>query len=135
MSAYTPSEEAILETEYSKNPCLETVDRLCVLVNKPRKSIIAKLVKMGLYIARGYRTKKGETPIPKLALVRTIEEAIDGSLPGLDKTPKQTLQLLSDSVTELAYTLETALGELSSIKELEKVRSEMKICQCKKKTD
>ena len=65
MSNYTPREVEKLIDIYTANPCLETVDKLTVELNKPRKSIIAKLVKEGVYVTRGYRTKTGEVPVTR----------------------------------------------------------------------
>jgi len=104
MSTYTPTEVKRLEEIYSKDPTLETVTRLSVVLNKPKKSIIAKLVKMGIYEKAGYRTKTGEKPITKLQIVRSLEEMLGASLPGLDKTPKLTLKTLHTSISTL-YTM------------------------------
>lgn len=120
-STYTPREIVDLIDTYTSNPCLETVDRLSVKLNKPRRSIISKLVKEGVYISRGYLSKTGEPPVSKLAFVRVIEDALDTKFPGLDKAPKATLKRLSDTVTELATLAEDALGEI----EVDTIRQEM----------
>lgn len=120
-STYSPREVVYLIDTYTDNPCLETVDRLAVKLNKPRKSIISKLSKEGVYISRGYLSKTGEPPVSKLAIVRTIEDALDNKFPGLDKTPKTTLKLLSDTILDLASLTEEALGEI----EVDAIRQEM----------
>ena len=112
MSTYTPKEEEKLMQVYTANPCLETVSKLSVLLNKPKKSIISKLVRLGVYEKRGYRTKLGEIPIPKITIVRSIEEVLDCSLPDLEKTPKSTLKALEKAVLDQDRALEEALGEL-----------------------
>lgn len=110
---------------YEANPCLEIVAKLSVLLNRPKKSIISKLVKEGVYIRRGYRTKLGKIPITKLQILRTIEEVTNTKLPGLDKAPKSTLEILSTSVLEISDMLEEALGDLFKATELNSIRKEM----------
>ena len=124
-SNYTEKEVQKLIDVYTENPCMETVEKLMTLLNRPKKSIIAKLVKEGVYITRGYRTKTGEIPVTKLAMVRTIEDTLDLSLPGLDKAPKDTLKKLSDTVTELEALLDEALDLLKSRTEQNRVLKEM----------
>ena len=124
-SSYTDKEVQILHDRYTANPCLEVVDKLSVELNRPRKSIIAKLVKEGIYITRGYRTKTGDVPITKLEYVRTIEDALDTRLPGLDKAPKTTLKALSESVVDTAQLLEDTLEEVANWSQLAEVRGDM----------
>lgn len=112
---YTLKEVEVLLDTYTKNPCLEVVDKLSVKLNKPRKSIIAKLVKEGVYQRRGYRTKTGETPITKLALVREIESILDVKLPGLDKAPKTTIKNMLEKVSAQNTLLEDAMSELEMV--------------------
>ena len=124
-SSYTEKEVQILHDEYTANPCLEVVDKLSVRLNRPRKSIIAKLVKEGIYVTRGYRTKTGESPITKLQLVRSLEDALDSKFPGLDKAPKTTLKILSENVVEMASLLEDTLEEVKHLSQLAESRKEM----------
>ena len=112
MSTYTEREVAKLHEIYTQNPILETVDRLSVLLNKPRKSIISKLVKEGIYESRGYRSKTGEKPITKLAIVRSLESALALNLQGLDKAPKGTLQKLEKTVLEMKNEMSDIYFEL-----------------------
>ena len=95
------------------------------MLNRPRKSIISKLSKEGVYIRKGYRTKTGKVPITKLQTLRTIEDALDVKLSGLDKAPKQTIELLAKSVLEVTDLLEEALGDLSKALELDDIRVQM----------
>lgn len=112
VSNYTKKDVDKLIDIYTANPCLGTVNKLAVLFNKPRKSIISKLSKEGVYIRKGYVTKTGETPITKLQLVRSIEDALDTKFSDLEKAPKGTLKALSDVVIEQSQLLEDALEEL-----------------------
>jgi len=131
-SSYTKKETEKLIDTYTATPDLKTVGRLSVLLNKPKKSIISKLVKEGVYIKKGYVTKTGETPITKLQLVRSIEDALDTKLPDLDKAPKTTLKALSDIVVEQAQMLEDALEDLGKRSETQRVKDEIaSILECK----
>lgn len=111
-SSYTKQETDKLRDVYLKSPCLETVSKLSVILNRPRKSIISKLVKEGIYVRKGYRTKMGGVPITKLQLVRSIEDALDIKLPDLSKAPKSTLQVLSDTIVDQTMLLEDSLQDL-----------------------
>ena len=124
-SAYNDKEVATMREMYMANPCSEVVGRLSVLLNKPKRSIISKLSKEGVYVVKGYRSKTGELPITKLQLVRRIEGALDIKLPGLDKAPKSTLQLLSDTTVDMTTALEDTVDALSDTIELKAVRGEM----------
>lgn len=126
-TVYTTTETQKLIDRYLSNPCLEMVDKLSVEFNKPRKSIISKLVKEGVYVTRGYRSKTGEVPITKLQLLRTIEDNLDAKFPGLDKAPKSTLKRLAEMVEIQTRTLEDALEELNERGDVERIRKEMKI--------
>ena len=124
-SNYTKKEVDQMIDIYTENPCLEVVNKLSVLFNKPKKSIISKLVKEGVYIKKGYTTKAGETPITKIQLVRSIEEALDIRLPDLDKAPKATLKELSSTVVDMAQLLEDTLEELRNYSETDRVQKEI----------
>ena len=124
-SSYTEKQVNQMIDIYTNNPCIETVERLMTILNKPKRSIISKLVKEGVYITKGYRTKTGDTPVTKLELVRSIEEALDVTLPGLDKAPKSTLKLLQKTVSEQTYFLEETLDNIRYLSENERITKEM----------
>lgn len=124
-SNYTQKETDKLVNMYTDNPCMETVEKLMTLLNRPKKSIISKLVKEGVYVTRGYRTKTGEVPVTKLELVRAIEDALDIPLPGLDKTPKTTLKALSRTIVQQTECFEEALDQIQELSESHRVLEEM----------
>lgn len=124
-SNYTKKEVDKMIDVYTANPCIETVERLMTLLNKPKKSIISKLVKEGVYVTKSYRTKTGELPVTKLELVRSIEDSLDIRLPGLDKTPKTTLKALSKAIVEQTELFEDALDQVQELSESHQVMSEM----------
>jgi hypothetical protein len=125
-SSYSEKEVKQLIDVYTANPCMETVERLMTLLNRPKKSIISKLVKEGVYVTHRYLSKTGEAPITKLEIVRSIEDALDTSLPGLDKTPKITLKELNRAILEQTRLFEEALEELQELSETDRVRKEMR---------
>jgi hypothetical protein len=124
-SVYTKKEVEKMTTMYTKNPCLEVVNKLSVLLNKPRKSIISKLVKEGVYVTQGYRTKRGKVPTTKLATVRDIEGALGVKLPGLDKAPKTTLETIAEIIVDQTQTLGFALDDLANASEDNRVLRDM----------
>jgi hypothetical protein len=125
-SSYSEKEVKQLIDVYTANPCMETVERLMTLLNRPKKSIISKLVKEGVYVTHRYLSKTGEAPITKLEIVRSIEDALDTSLPGLDKAPKITLKELNRAILEQTRLFEEALEELQELSETDRVRKEMR---------
>ena len=106
-SSYSKHEVERMVAMYTANPCLEVVAKLSVLLNRPKKSIISKLVKEGVYVKRGYRTKTGELPVTKIEYVRRLEELLDISLVDLDKAPKTTLKVLTETLEELQEILDS----------------------------
>jgi hypothetical protein len=125
--SYSEKEVNKMIDMYTSNPCLEMVDKISVALNKTRKSVIAKLVKEGVYISRQYTDKRGELPVTKIALVREIEDTLDTKLPDLDKAPKTTLKELNKMVQDLHTTLDTALDDLRAQEEELKAAREMLI--------
>jgi len=125
VSNYTTKEVNEMIDLYTENPCMEIVRKLAVRYNKPKKSIISKLSKEGVYIRKGYRTKTGGIPITKLQLVRSVEDALDTKFPDLVKAPKSTLQALSDVVVSQSQLLEDALEELKGTTEGKRVQDDI----------
>lgn len=90
---YTKEEEDILKQEYDG----QNVEHLAKILNKPSRSIIGKLSKLGIYQKKVYLTKSNELPITKLELVALLAEknAYElNKLEGLDKAPKAVLKYL-----------------------------------------
>lgn len=89
---YTPEEEALLKEKYDGT--VGSVQDLVKELNKSTRSVIGKLSKMGIYKKATYKSKTDETPITKLELRAMIEEKLSTDLPGLEKSPKDTLKHL-----------------------------------------
>lgn len=100
---YTKEITEYIVNEYQKEPGLETVARLAEELNKPRKSIIGKLSREGVYRRNSYKTKTGEDPITKAQLVMEIADLLgveESKLLGLDKAPKGVLGEIKTQLEE-----------------------------------
>ena len=104
---YTEKQEMELFEAYGNAETQElrdnVVERLANEWQKPKRSIIAKLSKMGIYVSKARISKvTGNKPETKEQLVAKIESrfgAEDGSFMGLEKAPKLVLtKLLSNKV-------------------------------------
>lgn len=63
---------------------------------KTSRSVIAKIVRMGLpYATKQRTTKSGDPIVSKAKLVEQIGAVVAGNLEGLDKAPKPALQALA----------------------------------------
>jgi len=99
---YNEEQTQYLVNEYVNDPTKATVDRLAQEMEKSPKSIIGKLSRDGVYRRSVYKTKTGESPVTKEQLVRDIEDVLGmnhESLTGLEKSPKNILKQLRDSLT------------------------------------
>ena len=99
---YNEEQTQYIVNEYVSDPTKATVDRLAEELEKSPKSIIGKLSREGVYRRSVYKTKTGESPVTKEQLVRDIEDALgfnNEDLSGLEKSPKNILKQLRDSLT------------------------------------
>lgn len=98
---YNEEQTQYLVNEYVSDPTKATVDRLAQEMEKSPKSIIGKLSREGVYRRSVYKTKTGESPVTKEQIVRDIEDVLGinhESLTGLEKSPKNILKQLRDSL-------------------------------------
>ena len=99
---YNEEQTQYIVNEYVSDPTKATVDRLAQEMEKSPKSIIGKLSREGVYRRSVYKTKTGESPVTKEQIVRDIEDVLGmnhESLTGLEKSPKNILKQLRDSLT------------------------------------
>ena len=82
---------------YTAAPSMETVVALATQLGKNKRSIIAKLVREGVYQAAPRVTKSGAPIVRKSDLVKQIEAHIGGSFPSLVKASKADLQKMVDA--------------------------------------
>lgn len=92
---YTKEDEEILNTYNGSN-----IEELMEKLGKSKRSVIAKLAKMGLYITQPRKTKTGDDIISKADLVADIESALGYEFPTLVKAGKGDLRLLAKILTE-----------------------------------
>jgi hypothetical protein len=95
---YSKENEAQLMAEYKLEPTRSTVSSLANDLGKSEKSIIAKLVTMGIYQKAIKVTKSGKPMITKSELVSQIEAHFGLELPSLVKSTKADLQNLASNL-------------------------------------
>ena len=94
---YTDEMVAKMVADYKIEPTRATVDNLAQEMGKTTKSIIAKLVTLGVYKsqakpkAKGFLVRKGD-------LVKDIEGHFGFAMPSLVKATKDDLQSLLDNL-------------------------------------
>ena len=98
---YTEEQVSEMTAVYKESPRAETVQNLAITYGKTTRSIIAKLSREGVYVAKQRVTKTGDAVISKAELVKSIEIALDIDAATLVKAGKQDLQILSDTIASL----------------------------------
>lgn len=94
---YTPEQTAKLRAVYAANPTKDTVAALAVEMGKTTKSIVAKLVREGVYKKAEKTAKDGTPVVHKNDLVEKIAKEIgveSDKLDGLEAAPKNALKLI-----------------------------------------
>lgn len=88
---YTEQATAYIVRDYTANPVKATVEKLAEEHGKSVRSIIAKLVREGVYVAQERTTKTGEPVVRKADLVAQIEASTGVEFPSLVKASKADL--------------------------------------------
>jgi hypothetical protein len=89
---YTPEQTASMVAAYVAAPEKATVEALASTLGKTVRSIVAKLSKEGVYVAKAYVSKTGEKPVKKdahadaIGAVLKLTEAETESLTKANKT-------------------------------------------------
>ena len=93
---YTDEMVEQMVADYQDNPTKETVAVLARQFNKTTRSIVAKLVREGVYIAQPRTTKTGAPVVRKSEIVAEIQTELgaQGGFPSLEKASKADLQNL-----------------------------------------
>ena len=91
---YTDAMVTRMVTEYTASPSRDTVNALAREMNKNQRSIIAKLVREGVYKAQERTTKSGAPGVRKAELVSEIAALTGTSVDSLVKASKADLQRL-----------------------------------------
>jgi hypothetical protein len=101
---YTPEQEAVIRAASEAGTLnLDAAKRIGAEIGKSPRSVIAKIVRMGLpYASKEPTTKDGQPVVSKANLVERIGEVVSGNLDGLEKAPKPALQALAAFVARSA---------------------------------
>ena len=91
---YSDVQVATMIERYTSEPTRATVDAIAREFNKNSRSIIAKLVREGVYQAAPRVTKTGAPVVRKAEYVRRIETIVGVSMPSLSKASKSDLESL-----------------------------------------
>ena len=93
---YTDEMVDAMVAEYTSNPTKDTVSALAQEFNKSTRSIVAKLVREGVYKAQPRTTKTGAPVVRKSELVASLKVELGSSedLTSLEKASKADLQTL-----------------------------------------
>jgi electron transfer flavoprotein alpha subunit len=105
---YTPEQTARLIADYTANPTKDTVATLATAFGKTTKSVVAKLVREGVYRKAEKVSKDGAPVVKKNELVEKIATEIgvtSDKLDGLESAPKNALKLI---LAALAFDAEPA---------------------------
>jgi hypothetical protein len=91
---YTDEMVNAMVADYQDNPTKDTVAKLASEFNKSTRSIVAKLVREGVYVAAPRVTKTGAPVIRKSEIVSQIQDALGVELATLEKASKADLEKL-----------------------------------------
>ena len=93
---YTDEMVDAMVAEYTANPTKDTVVSLSREFNKTTRSIVAKLVREGVYVAQPRTTKTGAPVVRKSEIVAESQTELGATagFPSLEKASKADLQNL-----------------------------------------
>ena len=95
---YTPEQTARMVADYEAGM---TVDAIAEALGKTVRSVVAKLSREKVYVAKAYKTKSGETPIKKDVHADFIGEALgltEADTESLTKANKIALMKIADFI-------------------------------------
>jgi hypothetical protein len=91
---YTEEMVDAMVADYQSNPTKDTVAKLSAEFGKTTRSIVAKLVREGVYVAAPRVTKTGAPVVRKAEIVAQIQDALGVELATLEKASKADLEKL-----------------------------------------
>lgn len=97
---YTSAQEDEMRELYEAYPCVDTVETLMESFDKSKRSIIAKLSSMKIYVTPSRTTKAGGKIIKKSELVAMVSNMLEVDMPSLEKANKKDLEALAAAVEE-----------------------------------
>jgi hypothetical protein len=95
---YTPEQTAMMVADYQAGT---TVESLALTLGKTVRSVVAKLSREKVYIAKTYATKTGEAVIKKDTVADYIGEALglgEADTESLTKANKAALKAIADFI-------------------------------------
>lgn len=98
---YTPEMTAEMVEAYKANPTGETVAALAAKMGKTVRSVIAKLSREKVYVAKVYATKTGEKPVKKDSVADAIGAILgmtEAETESLAKANKTALNKIMDAL-------------------------------------
>lgn len=101
--AYTPEMVEVMKAEYVAQSTAETVKALALRFGKSEAQVRAKLVNLGVYVAKVYTTKKGEKPQKKDETADAIGKILfltEGEADSLAKANKTALAKILKALCE-----------------------------------
>ena len=99
---YTDEMVDAMVADYQDSPSKDTVAKLAKEFNKSTRSIVAKLVREGVYVAAPRVTKAGAPVVRKSELVAQVQELLGVEIPTLEKASKHDLESLLCSITTMS---------------------------------
>ena len=94
---YTAEQTAKMVSTYMANPTKETVEDLALIMGKTSKSIVAKLVREKVYVAKAKTTKNGDPVTSKNEVASAIGAVLlmnENDTSSLEKANKTALAII-----------------------------------------
>ena len=98
---YTVEQTAEMVAEYVATPTKETVEAIAVKMGKTVRSVIAKLSREKVYVAKVYETKTGEKPVKKDSVADAIGKVLkmsESEIESLTKANKTALNKIFEAL-------------------------------------
>ena len=99
---YTEEMVDAMVADYEANPTPETVSALSEEFGKSVRSIVAKLVREGVYKAQPRAVAAKVAVVRKSELVAQVQELLGVEIPTLEKASKHDLESLLCSITTMS---------------------------------
>ncbi len=97
---YTDEMVNAMVADYVDSPNTDTVAKLASEFNKSTRSIVAKLVREGVYVAKPRVTKTGAPVVRKSELVAQIQGYLGVEVPTLEKASKADLEMVLSGIED-----------------------------------
>lgn len=112
---YTPEQTAKMVADYCANKCEDTVKSIALEMGKTVRSVVAKLSREKVYIAKEYKTKKGEKVVKKdehADAIGAILQMTESEIESLTKATKPALRKIFEALAKsVPLTPETDTAE------------------------